>query len=373
MAKIPEGIQLTPFDPEFERDPYGVYARLRDAAPIHWDGMAYTASGYAEVAALLKDKRLTVDPRQLDIARDPRADNAVTNRAPNMLGLDGAEHARLRTLVNRAFTPSSVNAFRPRIEAVAQTLVADLPQAFDAVERYAKPLPTIGIAEYIGIDASRHEEFKLWTDTLLMQGYPIPSPEQWDAIIEADEAMRECMRGVVGDRQKNPQDDFVSRLIDSEASEGEVVEMCSLLVGAGNFTTTDLIGNALLQFTEADRNRVPEFVDEVLRLDPPSQSVRRWAVEDIDIAGTTIKAGGHVVLFIGAANHDPEAGAHLSFGRGVHHCLGSALAKLEVEVALAAFPPFEVKSSRLRKSLMFRGYSKVMVELRRGFAGDSLR
>ena len=362
MTNIPEGIQLTPFDPEFERDPYGVYARLRDAAPVHWDGMAYTASGYAEVAALLKDKRLTVDPRKLDIARDPRADNAVTNRVPDMMGLDGSEHTRLRTLVNRAFTPSSVNAFRPTIQAIAQNLVADLPQSFDAVERYAKPLPTIAIAEYIGIDATRHEEFKLWTDTLLMQGFPIPSPEQWDAIVAADAAMRECMRDVVEDRKMNPQDDFVTRLIASAASEAEVVEMCSLLVGAGNFTTTDLIGNALLQLTAADRNRLPEFVDDVLRLDPPSQSVRRWALEDIEIAGTTIKAGSAVLLFIGAANHDPQAGPHLSFGRGVHHCLGAALAKLEVEVALAAFPRFEVQSSKLRKSLLFRGYSKVMVE-----------
>lgn len=375
MAKIPEGIQLTPFDPEFERDPYGVYAQLREAAPVHWDGMsmAYTASGYAEVAALLKDKRLTVDPRKLDIARDPRADNAVTNRAPNMMNLDGSEHARLRTLVNRAFTPSSVNAFRPRIEAIAQMLVADLPKAFDAVEAYAKPLPTIVIAEYIGVDATRHAEFKRWTDTLLMQGYPIPSIEQWDAIVAADAALRECMRGVVDDRKKNPKDDFVSRLLDSEASEDEVVEMCSLLVGAGNFTTTDLIGNAMLQITEADRDRLPAFVEDMLRLDPPSQSVRRWALEDIDIAGVTIKAGSGVILFIGAANHDPKAGPHLSFGRGVHHCLGSALAKLEVEVALAALPRFEVKSSKLRKSMLFRGYSKVVVELRRGFQDGSLR
>ena len=363
MAKIPEGIQLTPFDPEFERDPYGVYARLREAAPVHWDGMTYTASGYAEVAALLKDKRLTVDPRKLDIVADPRANNAVTNRAPNMMNLDGTEHSRLRSLVNRAFTPSSVNAFRPRIEAIAQALIADLPREFDAVEVYAKPLPTIVIAEYIGVDGSRHEEFKRWTDTLLMQSYPIPSAEQWDAIVAADAAMRDCMRGVVEDRKKSPQDDFVSRLIDSAATEDEVVEMCSLLVGAGNFTTTDLIGNALLQFTEQDRDRIPEFVEDVLRLDPPSQSVRRWALEDIDIAGTTIKAGSAVLLFIGAANHDPEAGTHLSFGRGVHHCLGAALAKLEVEVALAALPRLQVKSCRLRKSLLFRGYSKVLVEL----------
>lgn len=364
MTSIPEGIQLTPFDPEFERDPYGVYARLREAEPVHWDGMAYAVSGYNEVAALLKDKRLTVDPRPLDIATDPRADNSVTRRDPNMMGLDGPEHARLRSLVNRAFTPSSVNSFRPRVEAIAESLLRDLPREFNAVEVYAKPLPTIVIAEYIGVDASRHQEFKRWTDTLLMQGYPIPSPQQWDEIVAADVAMRDCVGAVVQDRIKQPRDDFVTRLLESDATQDEVVEMCVLLVGAGNFTTTDLIGNALLQFTDADRERIPEFVDDALRLDPPSQSVRRWTLEDVEISGTTIKAGSMVLLFIGAANHDPNAGSHLSFGRGIHHCLGAALAKLEVEVALAAFPKFEVKSSRLRKSMLFRGYSEVIVGLR---------
>ncbi|MFK7912807.1 MAG: cytochrome P450 [Pseudomonadales bacterium] len=362
MASIPEGIQLTPFDPEFERDPYGVYARLREAAPVHWDGMAYSVSGYAEVATLLKDQRLTVDPRKLDIARDPRADNAVTNRAPDMMNLDAPEHTRLRQLVSRAFTPTSVNAFRPRIEAIAQSLVAQLPQSFDAVTLFAKPLPTIVIAEYIGMDASRHEAFKSWTDTLLMQGYPIPSPQQWDAIVAADAAMRGCMTEVVEARKRSPREDFVSRLLESDASDVEVVEMCSLLVGAGNFTTTDLIGNALLQFTDADRERLPKFVDDVLRLDPPAQSVRRWALEDIDIAGTTIKAGSMVLLFIGAANHDPAGSSHLAFGRGIHHCLGAGLARLEVEVALAEFPAFTVRSAKLRKSMLFRGYSSIVVD-----------
>jgi len=196
---IPTGLQLTPFDPEFARDPYAVYARLRELAPVHFDGTSYTVSGYAEVAALLKDKRLTVEADRVGLARDPRADNLVTRRAPDMMNVDGAEHTRLRSLVNRAFTPGTVSAFRPRIEAIAKELVAGLPTEFDVIERYAKPLPTIVIAEYIGVDAARHEDFKRWTDTLLMQGYPLPTEEQWEQIVEADRLMRDYMVEVIAD------------------------------------------------------------------------------------------------------------------------------------------------------------------------------
>ncbi len=364
MSRIPQGIELTPFDPEFARDPYAVYARLREAAPVHHDGISYTVSGYQEVAALLKDRRLSSDPRRVGLVRDPRADNAVTTRAPDMMNLDEPEHGRLRALVNRAFTPGSIAAFRPRIESIAETLLKDVPRRFDAIACYAGKLPAIAIAEYIGVGSEQHEDFRRWTETLLLQGYPMPSAEQWQQVVAADAAMRACLRQVVRARERSPEDDLVSRLVDVAATEEEVVSMCNLLVGAGSFTTTDLIGNALLRYRETDRERLEAFVDETLRLDPPSQSVRRWALEDVEIAGVRITAGSQVLLLIGAANHDPQAGKHLAFGRGIHHCLGASLARLEAEVALAKLPPFDVLSFKRRKSLMFRGCSEVQISLR---------
>jgi len=258
MTDIPDGIELTPFDDKFYSDPYEVYARLRSLDPVHRDISSFyknswTVTDFDNVRSLLRDKRLSVDSRKVGVARDPRADNAVTNAAPNMMNLDEPDHSRLRSLVQKAFTPSRVKAFRPRVEQIVRRQIDQIKVlgTTELVASYAKPIPTIVIAEFFGLDSADHELFKAWTDSLLKQGYPIPTQSQWDGIVSADKAFREYMKSIVRERKQTPKDDLITALVLSHSdsdklSEDELVDMCCLLVGAGNFTTTDLISNSIL-------------------------------------------------------------------------------------------------------------------------------
>ncbi len=386
---LPEGLQLTPFDPTFFEDPYAVYKTLRTGDPCHqettsfYPGDTWTVTSFELVEQLLKDQRLSANPNKIGLPRDPRANNSVTNRKPDMMTLDGTDHHRLRRAVQKAFTPTSVEQFRYRISETFAECVKDLPSRFDLVATIAKPLPTIVIAEYIGVDSSAHIAFKQWTDDLSLQGYPMPTDEQWRTIVAADSNLRSHIRQVIEHRRRNLDNDLVSRLIqDNALTNTEVVDMCCLLIGAGNFTTTDLISNAILACLQHG-TKSGDFgvvVDECLRFDSPSMVVRRFAIEDIQIEDTTIRSDSVVNLVIAAANHDPtvfdspdqfiadrKSNSHLSFGRGVHHCLGAPLAKLEAAIVLEAFfdrfPSAQLVSFERDKRMSFRGCRSLVVEV----------
>jgi len=391
MTDTPDGLQLTPFDEEFFKDPYTVYRLLRRHDPVHQDEnsfyeQSWTVSDYKSVKALLIDGRLSVDPRSIGLRRDPRVDNPVTLRQPDMMNLEGTEHKRLRSLVHKAFTPSSISRFESRIEEIVLDCLNKITgNSFDIVSSFAKPIPTIVIAEYIGVDAADHLIFKQWTDSLLLQGYPIPTEAQWAEIVAADKAFRDYIRCVITDRRKKRRDDLVSRLIEAEDEnllrDSEIVDMCYLLIGAGNFTTTDLISNSI--YAKLNTDSECDFhlaIEETLRFDPPAMVVRRYVTQEVVIHGKTILRGSVVNLLTAAANHDPDqfhepdsflpdrdTSGHLAFGRGVHHCLGAPLARLEAKIALQKFaerfPNARIESSKRSKRMDFRGFQSLVVKV----------
>ncbi len=393
MTDIPDGIQLTAFDETFYKDPYAVYKRLREAEPVHRDGASfyeggsYSISEFEIVKALLSDNRLSVDPRTVGLRRDPRADNPVTLREPDMMNLDNPEHHRLRSLVQKAFTPSSITNFEPDIKRiVASCFDAISDDSFDVVKLISKPVPTIVIAGYIGVNSEDHEQFKAWTDALLLQGYPMPTDEQWRTIVDADTEFREYVTSVIQERRDSPENDLISRLLVAQdegklLSDQEVVDMCQLLIGAGNFTTTDLISNSIYQMIESGTDATAEqIVEETLRFDPPSLNARRFVKEDIEVSGVKIPKGSVVNLLTGAANHDPKAiqdpdtfnpkretVTNLAFGRGAHHCLGASLAKLEATIVVEEFreryPNARISNSKRTRRMDFRGFQQLIVEI----------
>jgi cytochrome P450 len=394
MTDIPDGLRLTPFDEDFFSNPYAVYKRLRLLDPVHKDDESFyeeswTISDYESVKTLLMDDRLSVDPGVIGLRRDPRVDNPVTLRQPDMMNLDNPDHQRLRSLVHKAFTPSSINQFSDRIKQIVEDCLNNIAgdpagKSFDIVSSFAKPIPTIVIAEFIGVDSSHHLSFKKWTDSLLLQGYPLPTESQWTEIVSADRSLRDYVKSVITDRRKNPQDDLVSRLVaahdeDDILSDREIVDMCYLLIGAGNFTTTDLISNSIYSMLKAGSQYDPHLVvEETLRFDPPAMGVRRFVMADIEVRGITIPRGSVVNLLTGAANHDPEqfeepdtflpdrnTSGHLAFGRGIHHCLGAPLARLEAKTAVQMFnerfPEARMDSSKRNKRMDFRGFVSLVV------------
>lgn len=398
---VPDGVALTPFDETFRNDPYTVYKDLRSREPIHRDSVgryerSWTITSHDTARTLLASDKVSVDARKFGQQRDPRADNAVTRRGPDMMTFDEPDHTRLRSLVAQAFSPRSLDLFRPKLERVVRDRIALLKDNddFDVVTDYAKPIPTIVIAELLGVDADRHEDFKRWTDTLLMQGFPMPSDEQWGTIVAADAALRDYIETVIAARRKTPCDDLISRLIlardrDDRLSEAEIVDMCALIIAGGNFTTTDLIASVVYNVlrtggTVAGLHENPEFaaqvVEEVLRLDGPSLGVARFVAEDLEVGGIQFRAGDSLNILIAAANHDPEiwpapddfnvtraSRGHLAFGHGLHRCLGAPLARMEAQVALTAllqaFPGLALvdEPPQYRKVIGFRGLKRLQV------------
>jgi cytochrome P450 len=317
-------------------------------------------------------------------------------REPSILFLDPPEHTRLRGLVSKAFTPRAVEQMAPRIEQIVKDLldaVAD-GDGFDVIAAFAGPLPTIVIAEMLGVDPADRLDFKRWSDDGVMGFDPLLPAELRERVMSSSRELDAYFRRVISERRAAPHADLISSMITAEIdgvrmTDDELVTMCALLLAAGNVTTTDLIGNgthALLRHPDqlaklrAEPSLIQNAVEEMLRYDSPVTETGRIPLHDTTIGGCPISRGESLVPVLAAANHDPDIYAephrfditradvhHHSFGGGVHYCLGAPLARLEAQIGLNAlvkrFPRLRLSDAPLeyRRIPGFRGLVRLEV------------
>jgi cytochrome P450 len=354
---------------EFREDPYPYYDRYRGRERLVGGGdTIWFSFSHADVWSMLRHPMLSTNERwatvYAELPEDPDRDNSL-------LFLDPPDHTRLRGLISKAFTPRRIEGLRETAESICAELLDDIRQQhspgepFDLISALAYPLPVRVICELLGIPASDVPVFTGWSRVLARSVDPAvlrPADVQ-AAILDAQAELRDYLNDLLAARRRRPGGDLLSGLLAAEAdgdriSADETVLLAKVLLIAGHETTVNLIGNgvlALMQFPDQFEllsqrpDLIPSAVDELLRFDSPVQFDARWATADLDLAGTTVKAGDGIMLLLGAANRDPavfdapghldvtrDARRHVAFGGGIHHCLGASLARLEGQVALSA-------------------------------------
>ena len=362
------GVTYNPLAPHTYTNPYPTYALLRARDPVHWSPLmdSWILSCYEDIDTVLRDhKRFSSDARNRRSRRPSQSVAASPNEPPSMLFSDPPDHTRLRAMVNKAFIPQAIEALKPRIRAIARALLDEIqdPAAFDVIETIAYPLPVIVMAELLGVPTRDRAQFKVWSDQRARLLEPTITARERQVAIQAGREFDAYFMDVINARRKEPRDDLISTLVAAEEAgdkltQGELLVMLRLLLIAGNETTTNLIGNGLLallrhpdqlQALRHDPALMPSAVEELVRYDGPVQVDGRTAMEAMEIKDRHIQTGQSIIVLIGAANHDPDVfchpeqlditrqeANHIAFGRGIHHCLGAPLARLEGRIAFEA-------------------------------------
>lgn len=347
---------FNPFSAEVKADPYPYYAWLRREAPAYYNADLgfWTISRYADVAAILRNPA--------DFSSAEGIGPEKTPGIPMIITMDPPNHTRIRSLVSKAFTPRVVAQNAVRVQAIMDGLLDDVltKGTFDLVQDVAYPLPVIVIAEMLGVEPQRRDDFKRWSDDVIGSLAGTAHGHDQASMQRSMGEFAAYFYGIVEARRAERKGDLVSALIAAQEDRdalntGEIIAFCLLLLVAGNETTTNLISNGALALTQnpeqaarlrADASLAPSFVEEALRYDSPIQGFFRVTTRAVQVSGSTIPKGEKVFVLYAAANRDdaqfPDADRfmidrtpnnHVAFGLGVHFCLGAPLARLEARIA----------------------------------------
>ena len=409
-APLPNVFDLTPFNPEFNRDPHALLDRLRAECPVRRDSQAGTfiLTRYGDVRTVLADTSLWRDPAKAEPEAylskrmtDGPLEAAVTETggvARSILLLDDPDHARIRNPLARAMY-KRVARCRQQVERVVREILdrIGVRSRFDVMSSFAPLVPTDVIARILGVDETRLAEFRDWSEGVILTLNPFRTEEQSQRLDASATALGNYMLELMSARRVEPRDDLVSDMVALQADGAPIgdqelaINLISLLVG-GNITTTDLIGNAIyhllknpdqLAKLKAEPSLINSTVEEVLRFEGPVDATARIASRDLELGGCPVKQAQSMTLWLRSANHDPEVfpephrfdiarkdAPHVAFGGGAHLCIGAPLARLEAQVALPAFfarfPDLRLAdpeaAPRWRSLPFFRGLEELSVE-----------
>lgn len=399
--------KFDPWSAAFVAHPYDAYAELREHAPVTYyePTKQWLVSRHEDVSALLRDRRLgrTYTHRfsHEEFGRpapDPAHEPFHTLNDHGLLDLEAPDHTRIRRLVSKAFTPRMVEGLRPTVRRLAGELVDGLlaDGGGDLVAAVAEPLPVAVIAEMLGVPEADRHLLRPWSADITGMFELNPTEEAARRAVTASIEFSDYLRALIRERRAAPGTDLISALVQAQEgtdalSEQEMISTCVLLLNAGHEATVNTTGNgwwALFRNPgELARLRgdvdglLPTAVEELMRWDTPLQMFERWVLEDIEVRGVTVPRGSEIALLFGSANRDPERFAdpdrldlgrtdnpHVTFGAGIHFCLGAPLARLELTESYGALlrraPGLRlVREPEWRPGYVIRGLEELLVEM----------
>ncbi|PGM49032.1 cytochrome P450 [Bacillus sp. AFS053548] len=386
----------------FYKDPYSYFSNARKISPMLYTELfqrtGWLVTGYREAEIMLKDPRFIKEatkvtpPEQIPESVMP----AIAINRKMMLFRDAPDHTRLRNLVNKAFSPRMVENLRTSVNEIADYLIANMKGKFthELIRDFSYLLPVFVITDLLGVPKEDRDLFRNWSDAFIkfidfnttMEDLELVSKDILDA--------SNYFRNLISLRRIEPKEDLISNLILAEESgdrlsEDEMIASCLLLLIAGHETTVNLITNGyylLLKHPEQfellknDLKLIPSAIEEILRYESPVIFTSRWAREDFEFAGNSIKKGDYFMVSLGGANYDPTVTInpetfditrknikHLSFSSGPHFCLGAPLARLEGQIAIEKLirhlvNPVLIEEPTRRKNVAFRGFESLKVQ-----------